>query len=113
MTENILAGGREWIARTYVPSPPIAKLEAALGAVKPPQPAEIIEKVLLACMQGMSPKELTHVSKHLGGLAFDVKPVGGSRGEEIIAAMKALPGTGLVLTKEGGLTRFHWQASLS
>jgi hypothetical protein len=107
MAENIVAAGRGWIARTYLPSPPITRLEnavAALAALTVPG----VAAALLAELGAMAAGDLAHVSSHLGGLAFDVQPVPAQNGGiALAAAVRALPNLRTFLTTEGGLCRWH------
>jgi hypothetical protein len=59
-------------------------------------------------MDTFSQSELSRVSKHLSGEAFDVKPTT-RNANEIKRYIRSLPGLTKFLEREGGLVRWHAQ----
>jgi hypothetical protein len=106
MAANVVSlKDRKWIGKTYlaakkcqawVDAHPSAKTVAALTAG--------LEKV----MKEMPEAELTKISRHLTGRAFDVRPVT-ANAAAIKADIRKLPGLHKFLDKEGGHVRWHAQ----
>lgn len=111
MASNVVLN-RRWIAQTYTPSVVSVALQNWVDAHPSTGGVDSIAAGLLAVLGMFSDDDLSHLSLHLSGCAFDVQPVGGLLGEQICAFMQQLankyPG-GKFLSKEGGLTRFHIQ----
>lgn len=96
---------RDWIGRTYLAG---AKLQQWVDQHPEAKTVDAITAGLEQVMKAMAPNELTKISRHLTGRAFDVRPV-----PKNAAAIKAdilkLPGLHKFLDKEGGLVRWHAQ----
>lgn len=111
MAQNVVLAGRGWIRKTYKYSTARVACQDWLDAnpdkVTDMQIADGLEHVL----EALPPSELLHISKHLVGLAFDVKPVSGMWGGSMLGTIRQVVGKhgGTFLEKEGGLTRWHCQ----
>ncbi len=116
MSQNIVAfkkrtgkPGHQWLTSTYKSSLALSmmvdwcKSHSALISWSP------ISQGLLSILMALPPDEAAKISRHLGGLAFDIQPVHGPEGVAIRAAIKALPHLDLFLDHEGGLERLHVQ----
>ena len=66
---------------------------------------------LMSVFNAASAADVAAFSKHLGGDAFDVKPVDGAVGNSIYNSLKGLQNSGLgrFIDNEGGLRRWHFQ----
>lgn len=117
MSQSIAAeiaknGSRRWIAETYLPSPVCSECQAwmdeNLWAKQAPEIAQGLNNIFVR----MPIAEVSRISKHLSGDAFDVQPVDGPAGDAIKAALTKIaaetPGSRF-LQREGGLTRWHFQ----
>ena len=95
----------QWIGKTYIAG---AKLQQWVDQHPEAKTVDAITAGLEQVMKAMAPEELTKISRHLTGKAFDVRPV-----TKNAAAIKAdilkLPGLHKFLDKEGGLVRWHAQ----
>jgi len=107
MAANV-AANRKWISQTYMPSDTSRKLQKWVDDHKASATAADIEQGLAGVMKGMTAGQLGLLSKHLAGLAFDVKPVQ-QDAESIKRTLRGLPKLKLFLDKEGGLERWHAQ----
>lgn len=120
MSQSIAAeiaknGSRRWIAETYLPSPVCSECQAwmdeNLWAKQAPEIAQGLNNIFVR----MPISEVSRISKHLSGDAFDVQPLLDKDGKvtpqglAVIAAIKALPGLTKFLDHEGGLVRWHAQ----
>lgn len=102
-------GKRTWIAETYLPSPVCSECQQWVTenpwATKAPELAQGLNSIFVR----MPLSEVSKISKHLSGDAFDVQPVAGPAGDAIKATIRTLPGLTKFLEREGGLTRWHCQ----
>ncbi len=101
---------RTWIEETYKDS--VAK-RACLEWCKahPRATRTALQSGLLSVLRGLLPSELAGISLHLSGDAFDVQP---EKARPEIAEwlrIQALKLGGKFIENEGGLLRWHWQAS--
>ena len=94
---------RNFIKNTYLDSPAIRKLQHWVDTHPQADTVAEITAGLESVMNGLSEEERLHISKHLTGRAFDVKPHSTSE-----AAIKALHPVKF-LTHESGLERWHVQ----
>ena len=108
MASNVIHN-RDWIAQTYTDTPQRDALQACVNGCAAGAVQGVFAAALLDAMDGWNDAELSHVSKHLSGDAFDVQPVDGPAGEAIKATIRKLPGLTKFLDKEGGLVRWHAQ----
>ncbi len=107
MAGNV-AANRKWISQTYMPSDTSRKLQKWVDEHKDRKTADEIERGLAGAMKSMTAGQLGLLSKHLAGLAFDVRPVQ-QDAESIKRTIRGLPKLKVFLDKEGGLERWHAQ----
>ncbi len=112
MARNVARAGRRWIAKTY--AKPLCDAARACQAwvdahEKATEPE--IARGLLGVLPRFSRTQLAKLSRHFSGLAFDVQPVAGPRGEAMKATLRALAAKygGLFLDREGGREIWHLQ----
>lgn len=108
MASNIIHN-RRWIEETYVSTGPSRELQAWVDAHPQAVTQDQIAAGLEAIMASWTDAQKAALSKHFSGDAFDVEPVSGPAGAAILATLERLPGVKKVLTKEGGLVRWHAQ----
>ncbi|MCP2341532.1 S8 family serine peptidase [Actinomadura rupiterrae] len=106
MAVNVVAN-RRWIEQTYSSEPERAELQQWVDH-HPAATADQIAAGLRAILDGWSDARRARLSKHFGGLAFDVQPVTADA-DQIKADIRALPGLDRFLDREGGITRWHAQ----
>lgn len=109
MAENVVRNPR-WIVQTYK----ACKASTAcqdwcdrhIGA-----PLAALSAGLLSVLCALPESEVKRVSKHLAGLAFDVRPIAGPEGLPVAVWLRLKVATlgGKFLEREGGLTRWHVQ----
>jgi hypothetical protein len=71
-------------------------------------PGETVSSAFLGILKTFPDSELTKLSRHLGGMAFDIHVDGDARKENALAQL-ATKCNGTFLRQEGGLARWHWQ----
>lgn len=108
MATNVVAAGKDWIARTYSASAPAVACSAWLAKTAATSVLDITAG-LLQVLARFPDSELRHLSLHLSGEAWDVQPVPGPAGEAIKTSIRNLPALEKFLEREGGLTRWHAQ----
>ncbi len=103
---------RQWISQTYLHGQPLQRwVDAHPEADSTERLAEGLYTVMLA----LPDADISKLSRHFTGDAFDVRPMQSENGlptlygEKIIAAMRELPGIDKVLLKEGRLVVWHAQ----
>lgn len=107
-----------WIAATYVDSAPKRALLDCLRTLRITRPVKAsLLAAFLVVLEGFSDDELSALTLHLAGRAFDLQPehVDGVLTPRAVAlaaflAAEAKARGGKFLDREGGLLRFHWQA---
>lgn len=104
MAGNVVLN-RKWIGQTYIAG---AKLQAWIDKNPKARTVDAITAGLEQVMKAMPEAELTKISRHLTGRAFDVRPVT-ANAAAIKADIRKLPGLHKFLEKEGGLVRWHAQ----
>lgn len=111
MAENIAKSTRQWINRTYKLSAVRDACQAWIDKHPEAQTLDALEAGLSSVLDGFTPNDLAHLSKHLSGEAFDVKPVDGLSGRMILMALRQVVRKhgGTLLEKEGGIVRWHAQ----
>lgn len=115
MAQNIAIAGLPWLAKTYKKSPVRDGIAAAIGRLPVPRSASAIQGAISAYFLGKPDSFVAAISRHLSGLAFDIKPmidaagVPTPRGERVIAEIRRLPQLDKFLDHEGGLVRWHVQ----
>ena len=107
MARNV-ARNRQYIGQTYAnaqvrdelqgwvnrhPGASESQLQEGLGEILAAWPSEKLEKL----------------SRHLVGMAFDVRPIPGGAGEAVKRSISRLPGLHKFLDREGGLVIWHAQ----
>lgn len=109
MAENIVAD-RGWVAATYKPSK-ASGLCVQWCEQHPNATAGEIRIGLGVVLRALPDVELSKLSKHLSGEAFDVRPIEGDAGKRVksFLQMLAVKYNGKFLEKEGNLVRWHIQ----
>ena len=107
MAANVVES-RRWIEETYKDSPLRRRCQQWVDEHPECTTKDAIAAGLLALFAAASDAELGAFSRHLSGMAFDVRPVE-KDGEAIKASIRALPGLDKFLDNEGGLVRWHAQ----
>lgn len=109
MASNIwVSKNRKWIQATYRKSPARDNLQKWIDDHPAVTTVDKIAAGLEATMNKMTMNDLSKLSRHLTGLAFDVKPVQ-TNAEAIKKDIRSLPGIKKFLDSEGGLVRWHAQ----
>lgn len=107
---------RHWIGQTYLHAAPLQT-----WVMEHPD-AETVDQLhdgLYQVLLALPDAEVSRISRHLTGDAFDVQPLADhdgkptGDGQKLLEAMRALPGVERILLKEGGLVRWHIQFSPS
>lgn len=96
---------RKWIGKTYLAA---AKCQAWVDQHPEAVTVDAITAGLEQVMKAMPEAELTKISRHLTGRAWDVRPVT-ANAEAIKADIRKLPGLHKFLDHEGGHVRWHAQ----
>ena len=96
---------RNFIGKTYIAG---AKLQAWVDAHPEAKTVDQITAGLEQVMKAMPEAELTKISRHLTGRAFDIRPVN-ANAAAIKADIRRLPGLHKFLEQEAGLIRWHAQ----
>lgn len=105
MAENVVLN-RNWIKETYAVSAARDACQKWLDENLDKKTKAEITIGLRSVLESLSDSQLTHLSKHLSGHAFDVQPV--EKDAELIkTTIRGLAGLSLFLEKEGGLVRWH------
>lgn len=111
MAANVVQD-RDWVARTYVQSSVRDDLVAMI-AKHWPLAQLALQLLIFDVLTDYGPDDLHHLSWHLSGDAFDVKPTGNEADEQFLLALVVsriqAGGMGKLLTHEGSLTRLHVQ----
>jgi hypothetical protein len=102
MAQNV-AKRRDFIQKTYVPSPGIHQLQQWVNSHPEATTVSEIAAGLEHVMNGLPQEQLLHISKHLTGHAFDVKPHSCT-----VSQIEALH-PAKFLQHEAGLERWHVQ----
>ncbi len=110
MADNVYRAGFSWIKDTYSPSPVRDECQVWVDYHQPTTTLSIAAG-LLSVMSRFSAEELSHLSKHLSGEAFDVKPRVGLVGRLMHSFLNGLARkySGRFLDHEGELTIWHLQ----
>src|SRR5215470_3417365 len=97
---------RKWIEQTYRASPQRNALQKWVDTHPEATTRAAITAGLKGVMDGWTDAQKARFSQHLGGLAFDVKPVS-QDAAKIKAFIRRLPHLHQFLDREGGLTIWH------
>lgn len=106
MAQNV-AKNRTWIQETYKDTPRRAALQKWINNHPEAKTVKAISAGLESVMNTWTEAQQFSFSRHIGGKAFDVKPVAGAAGVKIKKTIKSLPNLRTFLEKEGGLVRWH------
>lgn len=113
MAENTVKYGRNWILKTYKPSPIIDTLCDWLDQNPSKRDAKLITHGFYECLLACHSGHLTKLSKHLTGDAWDAAWPGDELGKQICADMQINMPVEYYLDKiidrEGGLKIIHAQ----
>lgn len=107
MASNVVLN-RTWIKETYASNDASKACQKWVDDNPDKKTKDEIAAGLKGVMDGLTDDQLGQLSKHLSGDAFDVQPVD-KDADGIKKAIRALPGLGKFLEKEGGLIRWHAQ----
>lgn len=106
MAENVLLN-RKWIEETYAPSSQRNALQKWVNDHPEAVTKADIAAGLASVMAPWSDEDKLKISRHLAGLAFDLKPVAGANGVTVKKTIADLPNLRRFLDTEGGLVRWH------
>jgi hypothetical protein len=105
MSQNVV-GQRDWIRATYAVNKASQACQAWVDAHPEAQTAAAIEAGLTSVFNTLSDTELSQLSRHLSGDAFDLQPMEPDTAG-IKDTVRALPGLRQFLEKEGNFVRWH------
>jgi hypothetical protein len=107
MASNVVKN-RQWIVQTYRPSALCTACQQWVDQHPDKTTQADIAAGLVSVFESVSDAVLGTFSRHLSGEAFDVQPITQEpEASAIKASIRALPGLGKFLDKEGGLVRWH------
>lgn len=113
MATNIVRYGRTWMLKTYKPSPIIDTLCDWLDQNPSKRDATLIAQGFYDCLLACHSGQLTKLSKHLTGDAWDAAWPGDEQGDKICSDMQInMPveyGLDKIINREGGLRIIHAQ----
>ncbi|MEO8662840.1 MAG: hypothetical protein ABI693_30550 [Bryobacteraceae bacterium] len=107
MASNVVFN-RKWIQETYVANDASKACQKWVDDNPTRKAKTDVAAGLLAVMNSLTDAQLSKLSKHLSGDAFDVQPVE-QDADAIKATINSLTGLSRFLEKEGGLVRWHAQ----
>ena len=107
MASNVVKN-RKWIEQTYLNSPLRNKCQDWVDNHPGKKTQVEIQQGLLSVFNTVNDADLGKFSKHLSGMAFDVRPVE-SNAASIKKTIRNLSGLDKFIEKEGGLVRWHAQ----
>ena len=107
MASNVVSNPK-WIGQTYLANDASQACQKWVDDHPEATTKDEIAAGLLSVFNSLADEQVGQISKHLTGEAFDVQPVT-ENADAITAAIKALPGLGKFLGREGGLVRWHAQ----
>jgi hypothetical protein len=108
MAANIVETDRDWMSRVYRPSTARDACQQWIDRNPQAVSEDEIAAGLQAVMVALTPGQLSELSKHLSGEAFDLAPVS-QNAAAIWATIASLPGCTWFTDTEGGLQRWHVQ----
>ena len=106
MSQNVTLNN-SWIYQTYTGSEAAISLQDYVDHHLN-QTAKHYEDAFTTILEKFSSDQLTRLSKHLGGQAFDIRPTT-QDADAIKTTAHSLTGLTKFLDKEGGLVRWHLQ----
>jgi hypothetical protein len=107
MASNVVRN-RKWIAETYLVNVVSKACQKWVDDNPTKKTQDEIAAGLLSVFDATADADLSRISKHLSGDAFDIQPVE-KDAEAIKATIRSLEGLDRFLDKEGGLVRWHAQ----
>ena len=107
MASNVVEN-RKWIEQTYVDTKVSRACQKWVDDNKDKKTRDEIAEGLLSTLNDFTDEDLSKLSKHLSGDAFDVQPVE-TNADDIKKTIRGLDGLDKFLEKEGGLVRWHAQ----
>lgn len=118
MANNVTKYGRGWLIATYKPTPILKTLNGWLDANPSVADSKTIADGFYDCLLACHSTDLSAVSRHLTGDAWDAQwPASNEEGERIAAdirqQMPAEYGLDKVITREGALRVIHVQFAAS
>jgi hypothetical protein len=105
MASNVILN-RKWIEQTYAASKVSRACQKWVDDNADKKSKAEIAAGLEGVLEALTDAELSLLSRHLAGAAFDVRPVA-EDAEKIKATIRGLAGLRKFLEKEGGLDRWH------
>lgn len=108
MAGNVVQN-RRWIEQTYVATAERTQLQDWVDAHPEAKTQAEIAAGLESVMTSWTDSQKKNISRHMIGLAFDLKPMSGENGAKVMATIENLPKKHKFLTKEGGLVIWHVQ----
>lgn len=110
MAENS-ARNRNWIRETYSLGRAATECQDWVDR-HPSADKRAMATAFCTIIAALPPDDQRRLSRHLTGEALDIKPIVGGIAEEVIRVLSdwATRKAGKFLTREGGLTIWHWQA---
>ncbi len=105
-----VALNRKWIEQTYVSSKASNACQSIIDAHPEALNHANIAALILRVLRSLTFEEISHLTKHLAGEAFDCQPESVSMLALSWLKAEAAKLGGKVLTHEGGLWRVHCQA---
>ena len=100
---------RKWIEQTYRPTPVSAACQRWVDAHPAVVAPAHFEAGFLGIFAEIGDAELSKLSKHLTGDAFDIRPVYHSKAQAIKDTIRGLAGLDKFLDREGGMVIWHAQ----
>jgi len=112
MASNVVKN-RNWIKETYAKSKASLKCQKWVDDNPEKTKKTEIRIGLEGVLNSLNDRQLSRLSKHLSGDAFDVRPITSRaktrKAKKIKRTIRRLPGITKFLAKEGGLVRWHAQ----
>lgn len=111
MAQNVVIGGRKWVAKTYKASKVNKSIQSWIDKNPNAIAAHDIAIGITEVLSLYTDEELESLSKHFTGKAVDIQPVDGSEGDFLLMSIRRLCADlgGTFIDREGGLRRWHCQ----
>lgn len=111
MAQNVVLGGRRWIAKTYKASPVSKSLQRWVDKNAQATTAQDLATGLQMLLDGYTDEELSALSLHFSGRAVDIQPQDGPHGQLLLMNIRTNVERfgGRFIEREGGLRRWHCQ----
>jgi hypothetical protein len=111
MATNVMLN-TSWIAQTYATSRAASACQQWIDGATQPMTLAQCTAGLQSVLGAFTPQDLTHLSSHLSGQAFDVLPSSCNSEAQAWLRDRAAEMGGKFLTVEGNLVRFHFQCPI-